>query len=208
MRPRVKICGLTRIEDALLAIELGAAAIGFVFWPKSPRFVDPPRAKTIVDALPPFVVTVGVFADQQVEEVREIVQAVRLSVVQLHGNEAAGDYESLRRPLIKALPVRAGIAPPAFADIPSDVTLLLDAHDPEKVGGTGRTIDWTVAAGIAATRPVILSGGLRPENVAEAIRAVHPAAVDVASGVEREPGVKDAAKLRAFFDAVAAAARE
>lgn len=206
MRPRVKICGITRVDDALLAAELGAAAIGFVFWPKSPRCVDPTRARAIVDALPPFVVSVGVFADQQVERVREIVETAGLGAVQLHGQEAVAGYASLRRPLIKALPVRWGMRPPALAEMPRCVTVLLDTHDPQRLGGTGRTIDWNVAAEIAATRPVILSGGLRPENVAEAIRAVHPAAVDVASGVEREPGVKDAAKLRAFFDAVAASA--
>lgn len=204
MRPRVKICGVTRVEDALLAAELGAAAIGFIFWPGSPRYVDPADARVVAQALPPFVTAVGVFADQPVDDLRRVVETVKLGAVQLHGRESVADFDSLGCMLIKAVAVRRGAAPSDLSDIPAHITVLLDAHDPERLGGTGRTIDWAVAAGVAATRPVILSGGLRPENVAEAIRAVRPAAVDVASGVEREPGVKDATKLKAFFKAIAA----
>ncbi len=204
MRPRVKICGVTRVEDALLAAELGAAAIGFIFWPGSPRYVDAARARLMAQALPPFVAAVGVFADQPVDDLRRIVETVKLGAVQLHGRESVADFESLGCPLIKTVAVGGGAAPPRLSEIPAHVAVLLDADDAQRLGGTGRTIDWAIAAGIAAMRPVILSGGLRPENVADAIRTVRPAAVDVASGVEREPGVKDAAKLKAFFEAVAA----
>lgn len=200
--PRVKICGVTRLEDALLAVELGASALGFVFWPQSPRAIDPRLACRISEHLPAFVTPVGVFVDQPVETVREIADAARLRAIQLHGTEAVEAYGSLPWPVIKAIPMRGGVRPPELLTLPARVTALLDAHDPVRVGGTGRTIDWQVAASIAVERPVILSGGLRPENVAEAIATVRPYAVDVASGVESAPGVKDAARLRAFFAAV------
>jgi len=200
--PRVKICGVTRVEDALLAAELGASAIGLVFWPGSSRAVDPGRAREITDRLPPFVTAVGVFVDQPVAFVREIVEAARLRAIQLHGSEAVEAYDGLPWPVIKAIPVRGGVRPPELLRLPARVIALLDAHDPVRVGGTGRTIDWQVAASVAVERPIILSGGLRPENVAEAVATVRPYAVDVASGVEQEPGVKDAARLRAFFAAV------
>ena len=199
----MKICGVTRVEDAMLAAELGASAIGFVFWPGSARAIDAPRARWIIDGLPPFVTPVGVFVDQPVESVREIAEAAGLRAIQLHGKEAAEAYEGLPWPVIKAVSVRGGVRPPELPRLPARVTVLLDAHDPVRMGGTGRTIDWQVAASIAVERPVILSGGLRPENVAEAVAIVRPYAVDVASGVEQEPGVKDAARLRAFFAAVA-----
>lgn len=202
MRPVVKVCGVTRVEDALLAAELGAAAVGFVFWPGSARYLDPTAAVAIARALPPFVTTVGVFADQPMEDVRRIAETVMLGAIQLHGAEIAAAFESLRRPLIKAVGVRGGVMPSCLSEIPRHVAVLLDADDPQRRGGTGRTIDWAIAAAVAAERPVILSGGLRPENVADAIDAVHPAAVDVASGVERGPGVKDASRLRMFFEAI------
>lgn len=203
MTPRVKICGVTRVEDAMLAAELGASAIGFVFWPGSARAIDAPRARRIIDGLPPFVTPVGVFVDQPVESVREIAEAAGLRAIQLHGKAPVKAYEGLPWPVIKAIPVRGGVRPPELLRLPARVTVLLDAHDPVRMGGTGRTIDWQVAASIAVERRVILSGGLCPENVAEAVATARPYAVDVASGVEQAPGVKDAARLRAFFAAVA-----
>jgi phosphoribosylanthranilate isomerase len=198
----VKICGVTRLEDAMLAVELGASAVGFVFWPGSPRAIDAPRARLITERLPAFVIPVGVFVDQPVETVREIADAAGLRAIQLHGTEAVETYGALAWPVIKAIPMRGGVRPPELLTLPARVTPLLDAHDPVRLGGTGRTIDWQVAASIAAERPIILSGGLRPANVAEAIATVRPHAVDVASGVESAPGVKDAARLKAFFTAV------
>jgi len=199
---RVKICGITREQDADAAVRLGAAAIGIVCWPPSPRFVEIGRARAIVASLPPFVTAVGVFANQPVDEVRRIAEAVGVGAVQLHGQERQADYSSLRQALIKAIAVSAETPPDDALAVPANVTVLLDAHDPERLGGTGRTIDWRTAAAVARRRRVILSGGLRAENVRDAIGLVRPYAVDVSSGVEVSPGVKDTAKLEAFFDAV------
>jgi phosphoribosylanthranilate isomerase len=207
MTVRVKVCGCTRVEDAVLAAELGASAIGLVFWPGSPRCVDVATAQAIVAALPPLVTPVGVFADQTPADVRRVLTAVGLGAVQLHGGERLEDFADLPARLIKAVPVVDGLGPESVAGIPPAVAVLLDAHDPVRRGGTGQLVDWDVAARIAAVRPIVLSGGLRPENVAAAVRRVRPAAVDVASGVERAPGVKDPEKLRAFFAALEAAAR-
>jgi phosphoribosylanthranilate isomerase len=202
--PRVKICGVTRFEDAALAVSLGASAIGFIFWPQSPRYVAPARVRTIIADLPPFVSTVGVFVNESPERVAEVVREAGVTVVQLHGQEDVIDYEGLPWPLIKAVVVRGGVRPPELMEIPVRIPVLLDAFDPARPGGTGRSIDWQVAASVAVERPVILSGGLRADNVADAIEAVAPMAVDVSSGVEREPGIKDPAKLRAFFEALQA----
>jgi phosphoribosylanthranilate isomerase len=204
MRTLVKICGVRRLEDAQLACELGAGAIGFVFWPASPRFVDPERARAIVSKLPPFVSVVGVFVDQAPDYVNGVAALVQLAAVQLHGNEAPASYEGFRHRVIKSVPAGPGFdAARACQALPSMATMLLDAHDPIRRGGTGRTIDWRAAAAAARLRPVILSGGLNASNVVEALFRVRPYALDVSSGVESSPGVKDPAKLRAFFAALA-----
>ena len=205
MMTRVKICGLRRIEDAMLAVELGADALGFVFWPSSPRFLEPEAARAVVAALPPFVTTVGVFVDQPETYVSEVARALNLGAVQLHGDELPSSYGRVSGRVIKAVAVRDGqdcLA--AVAAIPEAATVLLDAHDPIKRGGTGRTIDWTQAASAARLRPIILSGGLNAGNVGAAVEAVRPYAVDVSSGVESSPGVKDPEKLRALFAALGA----
>ncbi|HJZ73264.1 MAG TPA: phosphoribosylanthranilate isomerase [Vicinamibacterales bacterium] len=192
----VKICGVTRAGDALAAVEAGANAIGFVFWPDSPRFVDPYRARAIAARLPPFVTAVGLFVNQPAAHVNAVASLVRLGAVQLHGDETPGFAATIASPVIKALPVSAADA------WPLETTLLLDAHDPVRRGGTGRTIDWSAAAAIAARRRVLLAGGLTPENVADAIAHVRPFGVDVSSGVERAPGIKDHQRLRALFEAI------
>lgn len=197
---RVKICGIRRLEDALLATELGASAIGFVFWPSSPRFVDPYRARSIVAALPPLVTTVGVFVDQPQEHVSGVARLLGLGAVQLHGQESPQSYQDEAQRTIKAVPVVADRdCLPDVKAVPARATVLLDAHDPVKRGGTGRTIDWRQAAAAARVRRIILSGGLNADNVRAAIDAVRPYAVDVSSGVESSPGVKDPGKLRALF---------
>jgi phosphoribosylanthranilate isomerase len=200
--PRVKICGIRRREDALLAVELGAAALGFVFWARSPRAISVEHVCEITDALPPFVTKVGVFVNQPPAEVLETAARARLTAVQLHGDEDAASYVGCPVPVIKALPVGRGFSMSAVQDVPAGITVLLDAHDPARRGGTGRTIEWTVAAAAARLRPVILSGGLTPDNIRSAVRAVRPYAVDVSSGVEADPGVKDESKLRALFAAL------
>jgi phosphoribosylanthranilate isomerase len=202
---RVKVCGLRREDDARLAVDLGATAVGFIFWPGSRRFIDPAKARAVAASLPEAVMRVGVFVDQEPGFVREVVDAVSLDGVQLHGSEAVADYAALDVRLIKAIGVPDPFDASVIDSVPESVTLLLDAHDPERHGGTGRTIDWTVARAVAARRQTILSGGLNPRNVAEAVDRVRPYMIDVSSGVESSPGIKDPVKLRAFFKALAPA---
>lgn len=202
MKTHVKVCGITRAKDALLAAELGASAVGFIFWPKSPRFIEPARARAIVGLLPPMVTAVGVFVDQPIAYVRRVADTAGLGVVQLHGHESGAYCRSVGRRVIKALSIQSDMKMTVLKSLPASMTLLLDAHDPVLVGGTGQTIDWTVAAAVARRRRVILSGGLQPHNVALAIERVRPYGVDVSSGVEIRPGVKDARRMRAFFRAV------
>jgi phosphoribosylanthranilate isomerase len=198
----VKVCGITRVEDAWLAAELGATALGFVLWPGSPRAIDPFQVRTIVRHLPPLVSVVGVFVDQPVDYVRRVARLVPLDAVQLHGVESAAYCREAGSRVIKAI----GASPAAAGTLdqwPREVVLLLDASDPVRHGGTGRAIDWTVAATIARARPTMLAGGLRAENVATAVARVRPYGIDVSSGVEARPGIKDPSRLREFFAALA-----
>jgi phosphoribosylanthranilate isomerase len=196
----VKICGITRLEDARFAVECGARALGFVFWPESPRSIDPDRAVAIVSALPPSVTPVGVFVNQSSEYVNAVAALVRLGAVQLHGDETAAYADSMTRPVIKAVGVAR--TDEEIDGWPSGTLLLLDVDDPARRGGTGRTIDWTRASAIAARRRVLLAGGLTPDNVADAISRVRPFGIDVSSGVEVAPGIKDHRRLKALFDGV------
>jgi phosphoribosylanthranilate isomerase len=198
----VKICGVTRLDDAQLAVELGASAIGFVFWPSSPRYIPPSRAAEIVEALPSRVASIGVFVDQTRNFVWNAAEQVGLTALQLHGDETPAFATALPRPVIKAVPVTADFSLEAVMEIPRAITVLLDAHDPVRRGGTGETIDWSVAAAVAWRRPIFLSGGLHAGNIREAIALVNPHAVDISSGVESAPGIKDPAKLRALFAAL------
>jgi tryptophan synthase beta chain len=200
----VKICGITRAEDARLAAELGASAVGFVFWHASPRLIDADRAREIVGALPPFVAAVGVFVNQPPEFVRRVAEHVGLSAVQLHGDEDVATVRQFGRRIIKSVRAIEAEAGPVV-DWPEEIKVLVDAADATRRGGTGRAADWAVAARLAARRPLILAGGLTAGNVAAAIRSVNPAGVDVSSGIESSPGVKDPAKMRAFFAAVQSA---
>ncbi len=202
IRPRVKICGITRLEDAELAVALGADAIGVVLWDGSPRRVTAGQARAILRALPSFVVRVGVFVDASPAAIREIADEVGLDAAQLHGDEPVEDYVNLPTRLIKALALTDDGAVEAGARLPAAVGALVDAADPERRGGTGQLANWPRAAALAAVRPVILAGGLTPENVERAVRDVRPWAVDVSSGVEEAPGVKSPDRMRAFFDAI------
>jgi phosphoribosylanthranilate isomerase len=201
----VKICGITRVEDAQAAVEAGAHALGFVFWRDSPRFVDPFHARAIVRTLPAFVTTVGVFVNQPPEYAAGVASLVPLDAVQLHGDEAVESAARIGRPIIKALTLDVASQPERLASWPAAVTILLDANDPVRRGGTGRAVDWDGASAVAAARRVVLAGGLTPENVARAIDRVRPFGIDVSSGVERSPGVKDHERIRALFRALAAA---
>jgi phosphoribosylanthranilate isomerase len=207
VRTRVKICGITRAEDAGLAAAAGADAIGFVFWPKSPRVVTPAQAASIwtTGAL---VARVGVFVNESPAIVRDIVRAARLTAVQLHGDEQVEEYLSCGAPLIKAVSVADAASVSAAAELPANVTVMVDASDDVRRGGTGQLANWARAADLARVRPIILAGGLTPANVPDAIRDVRPWAVDVSSGVETAPGIKDAARLMALFDAIGTAMQE
>lgn len=204
---RVKICGITNVEDALLACELGADAIGLNFYEKSPRCISPFMASKVIAKLPPFVAAVGVFVNWQAAPVTSLAKALNLAAAQLHGDESpklAGETAK-KVTVIKALPVGKGSTLPPFSRYRGVTAFLLDAQHSGQYGGTGRTADWAAAQAAAKSYRILLAGGLTPESVAEAILAVRPYAVDVTSGVESKPGKKDPAKLRAFFEAVARA---
>lgn len=194
---RVKICGVTNLEDALTAAEAGADAIGLNFWPGTRRSVEVDTATAIAAALPAFVIRVGVFVDATLEEIERTVAAARLDVVQLHGSEPPELARAVSKRVIRAVRARTQADLEGLA-VHGACALLVDAHVEGMPGGTGETANWALARGAARIAPVILAGGLDPGNVGAAIRAVRPYAVDVASGVERAVGRKDAAKVRAF----------
>jgi phosphoribosylanthranilate isomerase len=193
----IKVCGITRVSDALHAVEQGATALGFVLWPKSPRAVTVDRAAEIIAELPSHVMAVGVFVNEPIDSIRSAAEHARLTAVQLHGDEPPAYADALDWPVIRAVSVgEIDLAADAWS---ADTALLVDNIDPVRRGGTGDPVDWTRAAGVAKTRKVVLAGGLTPENVATAIRAVHPFGVDVSSGVESGPGVKDSNKVTQFI---------
>lgn len=203
-RIKVKICGLTNLDDALAAVEAGADAVGFLFYRKSPRYIDPHTAGAIIKALPPFVLPVGVFVNESVERVRDTLDACGLAMAQLHGDESSAYCEQVGRPLLKALRVKDRVSALAVAEYRGRAGVrgfVLDACSDHAYGGTGTLADWSLAAEIATTCRILLAGGLTPENVADAITAVRPYGVDVSSGVESSPGKKDHARLRAFVQA-------
>ena len=196
---RVKICGLTRLEDALEAVRLGADALGFNFWPKSPRHCSPESAAGIIRALPPFVSTVGVFVNQSREEIEAAVECSGVGLIQLHGDEPPEFCGQLSRPVIKAL----RFSNPRSLQQASHyqvAAFLIDSLS-SGFGGSGKLFDWSLLRGSALGRPTILAGGLNAANVARAIEEVSPYAVDVASGVESAPGIKDPQKMADFFAA-------
>ena len=206
---RVKVCGMTRADDAVLACELGATAVGFVFWEGSPRWVAPGTARAVVDALPREVTPVGVFVDSDNRTIEDTVKEVGLRAVQMHGTESAEFCVELSRRLgvevLKAVPLRGAESVRHATGLPDSLTVLLDTHDPVKKGGTGRQVDWSLAAAVARQRRIYLAGGLSPANLVDGVVAVRPYGVDVSSGLETTPGVKDHGLMRNFFAAVAAA---
>lgn len=202
MKTAVKICGITRTADALAAARHGAHAIGLVFYKPSPRYVDPDTAAAIVRVLPPFITTVGLFVDADEDEVREIVAHTGMQLLQFHGAESADFCASFDVPYMKAVRIRPGVDLLQYArDFSSAKALLLDAYQEGLHGGTGAVFDWELIPRMVPL-PLVLSGGLTPENVADAILRVHPTAVDVSSGVEASKGIKDEAKIAAFIAGV------
>ena len=197
---KVKICGITNLEDALMAVEAGADALGFVFFQGSPRYIAPDQASGIIRRLPPFVQTVGLFVNEEVTTVNRVADTCGLDIIQLHGEESPDYCHAVTRRIIKAFRVKDASSLDTIADY-RVAGSLLDAWSPVAHGGTGTTFNWDIAAQAAASRPIILAGGLTPENVAGAITAVRPYAVDVSSGVESAPGKKDAGLVSRFIRA-------
>jgi phosphoribosylanthranilate isomerase len=202
---RVKVCGIRRLEDAELAVTLGASAVGFVLWDRSPRHIGICEASKIARALPPFVTRVGVFVDAAPQEVTAAVREIGLDAIQLHGDERVEEYEAVPARVIKAVSPGSAEDVTAAIALPAGVSVLIDADAPVERGGTGRPANWTRAAEIARARPILLAGGLTAASVTDAIRQVRPWAVDVSSGVEDAPGIKSARRMQEFFAAVGAA---
>ncbi|MCB5187224.1 phosphoribosylanthranilate isomerase [Methylobacillus caricis] len=202
MRTRVKICGITRVEDALAAVVSGTDAIGLVFYASSPRNVDLEQAGEIIAALPPFVSVVGLFVDAEPAEIEHVLSRIRLNMLQFHGDEAPADCRRYGLPYMKAIRVRSGTNLLQYATQYNDArALLLDAYAEGIAGGTGQVFDWHLIPADMPL-PIVLAGGLTPENIAAAIRQVRPYAVDVSGGVEKTKGIKDAVKMTAFMRGV------
>jgi len=202
---KIKICGITNRQDAEAAVAAGVDALGFVFYPKSPRCIEPIVAKRIIAQLPPCVLPIGVFVNQSRETIREVFDECGLAFAQLHGDETPEFCETLGRPVLRALRLRDRGSLLALAEYKGRIGVrgfVVDAFSAEAYGGTGQTVDWALAREAAQAAPILLAGGLTPSNVQEAIRQVHPYGVDVSSGVEQSPGQKDHQKIRTFTDMV------
>jgi phosphoribosylanthranilate isomerase len=202
MRTRIKICGITRVEDALAAVQHGADAIGLVFYPPSPRAVSVKQASNIVAALPPFITVVGLVVDASRATLRALLEAVRIDLLQFHGDEQPTDCEGHGRPWMKAVRMREGVDLTAIEQMYRGASgLLLDTYQAGQPGGTGRQFDWERIPAKMASR-ITLAGGLNPDNITLAIRQVRPYAVDVSGGVETSKGIKNAEKIAAFIAGV------
>lgn len=202
---KIKICGITNQEDAQFAVEAGADALGFVFYAQSPRSIEPSVAKRIIAQLPPFVFPVGVFVNHDQETIRNIFDDCGLALAQLHGDESPVFCESLGRPVLRAIRLRDRGSLLALAEYKGRMGVrgfVVDAFSSEAYGGTGKTVDWSLAHEVAKAAPILLAGGLTPMNVQAAVQQVQPYGVDVSSGVEDSPGKKDPEKIRAFTQAV------
>jgi phosphoribosylanthranilate isomerase len=200
---RIKICGITNLDDALLAAELGADALGFIFYPPSPRYVAPDAARQIIAQLPPFVTSVGVFVNEAAAVVQELAAQVGLDWIQVHGRESPDYCRSLGRRVLKGLRIKDAESLKELQPFQGAVhAFLLDTYKKGQVGGTGEIFDWELAREAQKYGQIVLAGGLTPENVARAIKIAQPQAVDTASGTEAAPGRKDPAKLQAFLKAV------
>lgn len=195
---KVKICGITNLEDALIAAYLGADALGFVFVKEGPRSITPDAARDIISKLPPFIVTTGVFVNSPEEEILSIIKQTRIQCVQLHGNESPAEYSKIKVPVIKAFHVDEHFIVNTIVRYPA-TAYLLDTYVKGKAGGTGKTFDWDIAVRAQAYGRIILAGGLTPENIGDAIRKVQPYAIDISSGIESSPGKKDKRKLQELF---------
>jgi len=201
VRTRVKVCGITRLQDATLACELGADALGFIFAPESPRCIEASLAREIIRSLPPLVTPVAVVVNPEAKDLTSLISESGARVVQFHGEEEPAFCRKMGFPWYKAFRVGAGFRP-QDVDLYDAPWCLLDAHDDGAHGGTGRSFDWSFAKAVGERRRIILAGGIGPENVADAVSRTMPDAIDLNSGVESDPGVKDAERLRAAFAAL------
>jgi phosphoribosylanthranilate isomerase len=206
---RVKICGITNLQDAMAAIELGTDGLGFNFYKKSPRYIEPSKAKPIIEALPPLISVVGIFVDEySPERVMTIAHAIGISSVQLHGSESPEYVKQLSGlRVIKAFLIDEKFEAERIAAYPVNA-YLLDTHDPDQIGGTGRSFDWNIALSAKKHGHIILAGGLNTHNIFEAIRTVGPYGVDICSSVESQPGTKDFLKMKSLFHEINRARRE
>ena len=195
---KVKICGITNKEDALYAAGCGADALGFIFYEKSPRYIEPDNAKTIITTLPPFVTTVGVFVNKDFNDIRDITLLTGVTVVQLHGDESPSYCNLVEGKLIKAIRVKNDSSIEGLKKYDVDA-FLLDSFDKNSFGGSGLTFDWKLAEKAKQYGKIILAGGLTPDNVEEAVKKVVPYGVDVNSGVEQKPGIKNKNKVKEFI---------
>lgn len=195
---RVKICGITNLEDALFCVEHGADALGFVFYEKSPRYISPERAREIISELPPFTVNVGLFVNETSERVNEISESLKLDALQFHGDEDSYYVNGFNKKVIKAFRVKESIDKINFTDYNVDA-YLLDSHSDEVYGGSGTNFQWELIKGHDFKRPIILAGGLTLDNIVDAVNTVKPYAVDVSSGVEKDKGIKDHEKVKKFI---------
>ena len=195
---KVKVCGMTSLKDALVAVEGGADAVGFIFYKKSPRSVTMKTVREIVLELPPFVDTVGVFVDETAEQINKIADYCNLDIIQLHGDESPTFCKKIRRKVIKAFRIKDMQSVKKISNFQVS-GFLLDTFSEKLHGGTGKVFDWNLALPAKKFGPVIMAGGLTPNNVQQAVRQIRPYGVDVCSGVESEPGIKDHKKVRAFL---------
>ncbi len=201
MRPRLKICGITRAEDALLAASLGVHALGFIFYKKSPRYISPERASEIIAQIPPFVQTVGVFVNEAMEKIRNIASFCGLNLIQLHGNESPLFCEKLSLACIKAFRIKDETSLKNMAAYKEKVRgFLVDTYKKDQPGGTGESFNWELAIKAKVYNvPIILAGGLAPDNIKRAVEIVQPYALDVNSGIEKAPGIKDKDLMKKLF---------
>lgn len=198
---RIKVCGITNLEDALAAVDLGADALGFIFFTGSRRYIDPGDARMIVSELPPFVSIVGVFVNQSLDEIKAVMESSGIDTVQLHGDESPEFCAMLPHRVIKAVRVKDSVDIERVELYPVQA-ILFDKYSDDMYGGTGSSFDWGILRGLNTSKKIILSGGLTPENVSRAVGIVKPYGVDVSSGVEDYPGKKNHMKLRKFIEAV------
>jgi len=204
---RVKICGITNLEDALIAADLGADALGFIFAKGSQRKITADKVMNIIDKLPPFIVSVGVFVDSPIEEILSIIEQTGIQCIQLHGNESPSEYSKINIPVIKAFRVDDNFQVNAIQQFPASA-YLLDTFVKGRAGGTGKTFDWNIAAAAKAYGRIILAGGLTSENISDAIKKGEPYGVDISSSIESAPGKKDKGKLQQLFAAIHLVRRE